>query len=103
MKMNDVMAFISSAIIVEGILSYLNQIISEKTVNWKIVGAILLGCLVAFNASLDFFQLLGISEHYGAIGTILTGILISRGSNYVYELYSKLTNWKKVQDDGAGY
>ena len=92
--MNDVMAFIASSIIIEGLVSYADMIVTDKKVNLKIICTILVGCLVAFNADLDFFKLLGISEKFGIIGTILTGILLSRGSNYAYELYDKLTNWK---------
>lgn len=93
--MNDVMAFIASAIIIEGLVSYADMIVTDKKLNWKLIVTIAVGCLVAFNANLDFFTLLGIPEKYGAIGTLLTGVLLSRGSNYVYDLYDKLTNWKR--------
>lgn len=94
--MNDIMGFISSSIIIEGLISYADMIIDkDKHINWKIVGALAVGCIVAFNTNLDFFKLLGIKENYEVIGTFLTGVLISRGSNYVYDIYDKLINWKK--------
>lgn len=95
--MDDVMAFIASAIIIEGLVSYADMIVTDKKLNWKLIVTIAVGCLVAFNADLDFFALLGIPEKYSAIGTLLTGVLLSRGSNYVYDLYDKLTNWKRGQ------
>ena len=94
-KMSEILGFIVAAVIVEGILSYTDSIITKKKVNWKIIVAIILGCLVSFNLNLDFFAMLGMNERYGIVGMILTGILISRGSNYVYELYDRLTGWKK--------
>ena len=92
--MNELAAFVTSAVVVEGILSYKDSIIKNKRVNWKIVVAIVLGCLVAYNLNLDFFATLGFQENYSIVGVILTGILISRGSNYVFEIYDRMTNWK---------
>ena len=92
--MGELMGFIASAVIVEGILSYAKEIVENKKIHWEIIVAILIGCLVAFNLNLDFFKMLGLEETYGIIGVILTGILISRGSNYVFELYDRLTKWK---------
>ena len=93
--MGELMGFIAAAVIVEGIISYANEIVKNKKIHWEIIGAIAIGCLVSFNLNLDFFRMLGLKEAYGIIGVILTGILISRGSNYVFELYDRLTKWKK--------
>lgn len=96
--MNELFAFLASAVIIEGLVSYAGMIFVDKHVNWQVVGAIALGILISFNLTLDFFEVLGIPEAYPVIGTILTGILISRGSNYVYDLYKRLIDWK-VKDD----
>lgn len=93
--MDELLGFIASAVIVEGIITYINQIVKNKRVHWENVVAIVVGCIVSYNLNLDFFNLLGLHETYGIIGVILTGILISRGSNYVFELYDRLTKWKK--------
>ena len=92
--MGELMGFIAAAVIVEGILSYTKEIVKNKKIHWEIIVAILIGCLVSYNLNLDFFKMLGLKETYGIIGVILTGILISRGSNYVFELYDRLTKWK---------
>lgn len=92
--MNELMGFLASAVIVEGLVSYASTIYSDGKVHWKMVGAIAVGIVVAFNLNLDFFALVGLSETAPAIGILLTGILISRGSNYVYDLYTGLTSGK---------
>lgn len=92
--MGELMGFIAAAVIVEGIISYANEIVKNKKIHWEIIGAILIGCIVSYNLNLDFFKMLGLKETYGIIGIILTGVLISRGSNYVFELYDRLTKWK---------
>ena len=48
------MGFIAAAVIVEGILSYVREIVENKKIHWEIIGAILIGCLVSFNLNLDF-------------------------------------------------
>ena len=93
--MGELAGFIAAAVVIEGIVTYITTIVKDKKVEWKIILAIALGCLIAVNLNLDVFKLVGLSEINGMVGTILTGVLISRGSNYVFELYDKLTDWKK--------
>jgi hypothetical protein len=50
---------------------------------------ILLGVLLAYAFGVDIFVTLGITVET-TIGTFLTGIIISRGANYVSDLISKL-------------
>lgn len=93
--MGELAGFIAAAVVIEGIVTYITTIVKDKKVEWKIILAIALGCLIAVNLNLDVFKLVGLSEINGMVGTILTGVLISRGSNYVFELYDKLTDWKR--------
>lgn len=94
--MDKLAGFIAAAVVIEGIVSYITTIVKDKKIEWKIILAIGLGCLISFNLSLDVFDLIGLNEVNSIVGIVLTGILISRGSNYVFELYNKLTNWKKA-------
>lgn len=96
--MTELMAFISAAVIIEGLVSYGTMIIKDRKICWENVGAITIGCVLAFNLNLDIFALLGIEEVNSTIGVVLTGILISRGANYVYDLYDKLIHWKKTEE-----
>lgn len=103
--MSEFVSFLSAAIVIEGIISYISEVASNGRISWKKIGSIAIGLVLAFNLHLDFFALLGISESTYIIGTICTGILISRGSNYVYDLYDnlmKLGSGEKVQNDRAG-
>ena len=93
--MGELIGFLTASVIIEGVVSYITSIVEKKSIDWKIVVAIIFGVLIAANLNLDFFKLLGLSEKYSIIGTVLTGVLSSRGSNYIFELYDKLTGWKK--------
>lgn len=93
--MGELAGFIAAAVVIEGIVTYITTIVKDKKIEWKIILAIALGCLISFNLNLDVFALIGLDEANTIVGIILTGILISRGSNYVFELYNKLTEWKR--------
>ena len=47
---------------------------------------IAMGILVALVYNVDIFALFGIKAQLPYVGSILTGVLISRGSNYIFDL-----------------
>lgn len=51
------------------------------------VGALCIGLVFAVGSGLDLFSLLGISFVYPIIGQILTGVLLSRGANFVHDIF----------------
>ena len=55
----------------------------------NIVTAIL-GIILSIAAQLDAFALVGINFSIPFLGSILTGLVISKGSNYVYDFITKL-------------
>ncbi|MDO4809966.1 MAG: hypothetical protein Q4A04_08415 [Eubacteriales bacterium] len=82
------------AIVVEGIVEHIKQgfpVIADKTwaillITWLIgIG----GCLVF---GIDVFDLLKIRAKVPFAGEIITGMLIARGSNYMYDLIGKFTD-----------
>ena len=52
--------------------------------------SIALGMLVAIAYKLDLLELMGMKSNIPYVGNILTGLLLSRGSNYVYDILSAL-------------
>lgn len=93
--MNELGTFIAASVVVEALISYIDVIFVKKHIQWKTIVAIVIGCLLSFDLNLNVFTLLHIHEAKAIVGTALTGIIISRGSNYVFDLYDRLTNWKK--------
>lgn len=65
---------------------------SSSIIRWL---SAVIGILFAFNMDIDIFQCLGYTSRLPYIGTIATGLIISRGSNYVHDLLGKLTNVEK--------
>lgn len=54
-------------------------------------GSLLLGLLLAFATDIDILALVDIKVKF-YVGTILTGILISRGSNFVHDLLGTINS-----------
>lgn len=59
------------------------------------IGTIVLGIFLAFSYSLDLLALLGLHDHIPYSGIFLSGILISRGSNFVHDLLIRLGTFKE--------
>ena len=80
----------SFAILIEGIITYINQFFVSGNFCWEMLFSISLGVIVAISYNLDLPEYFNIKSRILYIGCILTGVLISRGSNYIYDLISKL-------------
>ena len=90
----NVAIIIAVAILIEGLVEYGKNITDmfyggeKKTAIIQIV-TIIVGIALAFAFNADMFVPLGLTvNHY--IGMVLTGIVMSRGSNYVSDLIGKI-------------
>ena len=90
----NVAIIIAVAILIEGLVEYGKNItdmfygVEKKTAITQIV-TIIVGIALAFAFNADMFVPLGLTvNHY--IGMVLTGIVMSRGSNYVSDLIGRI-------------
>lgn len=58
------------------------------------IGALAISILLAYAANIDIFVIMGIRLSIPLVGVILTGVLISRGTNFIHDFISKLTQNK---------
>ncbi|MBW7572764.1 hypothetical protein [Caproiciproducens faecalis] len=80
------------AVIVEGVITYINQFFVKGVLKWEMVFSILLGVFVSIAYGIDMLAMVGLKTSVPLVGSILTGILVSRGSNYVFDLIKTLTS-----------
>lgn len=104
--MKGLVLIMAIAILVEAMVEYLKSIlkmITERQYKVAIIQmfTIAIGILFAYLFKLDLFRALDIEVNQVA-GMILTGIIISRGSNYVNDLVSKIRN-EHTKNDAIGY
>lgn len=91
----NITLIISVAILIEALVEYGKSIVDmfeggdRKTGITQLI-TIACGIFMAFAFKVNAFDVLGITVD-PTIGTILTGIVMSRGSNYASDLLSKLT------------
>jgi len=90
----NIAVIIAVAILIEGLVEYGKNIADmfyggdKKTAITQMV-TIVIGIALAFAFGANMFIPLGLTvNHY--IGMVLTGIVMSRGSNYVSDLISKI-------------
>lgn len=92
--MTEFFGIILTAIVVEGIITYVKEWFVDNKVAWQQIVAVLLGVLVAIGYSTDLFALFGLTSTIPYLGQVLTGILIARGSNYIFDLLKQIQGYK---------
>jgi len=78
------------AILVEGVVTYINTFFVKGKFQWQMLVGLTLGIAVSLIYRVDVFAMLNISTSIPFIGAVLTGILVSRGSNYIFDLVKAL-------------
>lgn len=81
--------FISLAVLTEGVTDYIRSLLGEKAKIPAVIITLALGIAVCVLAKSDLFALFSINLPY-RMGCVLSGILLSRGSNYLHALVEKL-------------
>lgn len=90
--MPQFLTLIFMSIIVEGLITYAKTFFFGGKQQWQMLVGIAMGILVALVYNVDIFALFGITAQVPYVGAILTGVLISRGSNYIFDLMKALQN-----------
>lgn len=100
--MEGIVLIVVMAIVVEALIEYAKTIgKAVKEGGWKTaitqLAAIALGVLLCFMTGGDLFTVVGISFAWPWLGIALTGIIISRGANYVSDFVKKLQGVKNEE------
>ena len=64
----------------------------KNKLNINMLGSLLLSMIICVLAQINIFKIVGIELIVPIIGYLLTGIIVSRGANFVNDLFSKLNN-----------
>ena len=90
----NITVIIAVAILIEALVEYAKTIMKmveggENKTAITQCATVALGILLAFAFNADLFIPIGIEVNH-SVGTIITGIIASRGSNYVSDFIGKL-------------
>lgn len=86
----SIVTIVTVALLVEAIWETLKLVWQEGKLNVNTIGALIVGIGVSILTKIDIFAMQGISLSIPPIGWILTGILMSRGANFIHDLFNKL-------------
>lgn len=92
--MENLLIILMVATLVEAIWENLKMIWQSGKLNVDMIGSLVISILVAIFTKIDIFSALGISINI-YVGSILTGIIISRGANFVHDILSKVEKLKE--------
>lgn len=88
--MNEMLKLIVLALIGEALWETLKMTWQQGKFSIDRIGALIVGLLLAIGTGLDFFSLVQIPLNIPYLGMALTGVLISRGANFVHDLLKKI-------------
>ncbi len=86
----QILQLVVLALIGESVWETLKMVWQEGKLCIDRVGALVIGLLVAFVTGADILALINMPAFVPYVGIALTGILISRGANFVHDLIKKI-------------
>lgn len=89
--MDNVLILIIISLVTESVWETLKMTWQNGKLSVDRVGAIITGLIISFATNTDIFKLIEVNITIPFVGVMLTGILISRGANFVHDLYTKIT------------
>ena len=90
-----IFAVLFFAILIEGTVEYVKLAI-QKSVYWEIIVAFAVSLVATIGYDLDFVKaLIGIEPSIPYLGNVVSALVVSRGSNYVFDLVGKFTGAKE--------
>lgn len=83
-------ALVIVAILVEAIWENIKMIYQKGKVSISMIGSLVVSILLCTLTKVDIFPVVGLTISVPVIGSVLTGIIVSRGANFVNDLFTKL-------------
>lgn len=88
-------AIVILSVIVEGVITNLKFLWTKQEFSISRVASLITSILIAIITNANLFLLVDLPVSVPYIGSVLTGIIVSSGANFVYDLWDKLINIKK--------
>lgn len=85
--MQNITLIIAIGVLTEAFIEYAKQIREQPI----LIASIVIGIALVFLFDVKLFELLGMTTNNYA-DLIMTGIIASRGSNYIYDIVGKMTS-----------
>lgn len=96
--MENLLLILVVAVLVEAIWENLKMVWQSGKLNVNMIGSLVVSILIAILTKIDIFGALGITINI-YVGSALTGIIISRGANFVHDLLTKVNQLKNNESE----
>lgn len=83
-------ALLVTAFLAEAIWETFKMVWQNGKISVDRIGSMAVGLLIAVGAGVDLFAMVGAPLQIPYVGMVLTGFLISRGSNFVHDLLAQV-------------
>lgn len=85
------------AILIEAIWENIKMVWQNGKFSIDKIGSLVISILICILVKIDIFPIVNLSIMVPVIGSILTGIIVSRGANFVHDLFNKISGDKEVK------
>ena len=85
------------AILIEAVWENIKMVWQNGKFSIDKIGSLVISILICILAKIDIFPIVNLSIMVPVIGSILTGIIVSRGANFVHDLFNKISGDKEVK------
>lgn len=82
------------SVLIEAVITYIKTVVVDKNIRWQMLVSTTLSIALCLAYGIDIPALVGIVSPISFVGNVLTGILVSRGSNYIFDLLKTITSKK---------
>lgn len=89
------MQIVVIALIGEAVWETLKMVWQDGKICIDRIGALVVGLLLAIGTQLDLLAMVGIPVIIPYLGIVLTGLLISRGANFIHDLFGAVNTVSK--------
>lgn len=99
---------IFNLVVIALLVEVTTQVIKEILDNFKLLDtyknaivqgiSLIIGILITYFTEISIFFVLGIQINF-YVGWIITGILVSKGSNFIFDIFKKLKNTKEMIEE----
>lgn len=96
--MEEIIKVLVMAAVVEAVWQSLKMMWQQGHLQVDRIGALVVGVIACTAAGLDIFSLLGIPLSVAYLGSVLTGVLASRGANFLHDLLGGVERLRTGRD-----
>ena len=82
----EVSKMLMVCVVLEGIITYINNFFVIGEPHYQMILSLIFGIFIAVAYKIDILKLANIESEIPYVGSVLTGILFSRGSNYIHDI-----------------